>query len=559
MTTRFYDEYRPSDPDRAQWSSPHVLRDRAARHPDKVYLDVPWAGECFTYAETLELAERIGSAMVAKGAAPGDRVLIMIPNSSAYILGWLGSAIAGLAEVPINTAYRGSFLAHQVRTTEPVLAVIDPAYVERFLDVPEAIASVTHFWLAGDDDDVAAGVAALEAAGHSASAWTETLDHEVGALPGVAARDLGSIFFTSGTTGLSKGVMMPHAHMYLFADECVSLTRLGPDDVYMSVGPLFHGNSQFLAAYPALIAGCRYVLHERFSASEWIDQIRDAGATVTNFVGVMMDFVWQQPTRDDDADNALRCIFAAPTASSILHAFKERFGVEAFVEVFGLTETCMPILTPYGVDRPAGAAGLLNAEWFDVRLVDSDTDEEVPVGDVGELVVRARYPWTTCQGYFNMADKTAEAFRNLWFHTGDGLKRDEDGWYYFVDRLKDAIRRRGENISSYEVEQALLSHEALAEVAAIGVPADQEAGEDEVMVFLVLEPGAEVSADEIWAHADRQLPAFALPRYLRFVDALPKTPSEKVRKIELREGGVDADTHDRGPQPRRRRRTEGAS
>ena len=353
--------------------------------------------------------------------------------------------------------------------------------------------------------------------------------------------------------------MMPHAHMYLFADECVSLTRLGPDDVYMSVGPLFHGNSQFLAAYPALIAGCRYVLHERFSASEWIDQIRDAGATVTNFVGVMMDFVWQQQPRSDDADNALRCIFAAPTASSILDGFKERFGVEAFVEVFGLTETCMPILTPYGEDRPTGAAGLLNADWFDIRLVDSDTDEEVPVGEVGELVVRARYPWTTCQGYFNMADKTAEAFRNLWFHTGDGLRRDEDGWYYFVDRLKDAIRRRGENISSYEVEQALLSHDALAEVAAIGVPADQEAGEDEVMVFLVTEPGAETSADEIWAHADRQLPAFALPRYLRFVDALPKTPSEKVRKIELREQGVDADTHDRGPQPRRRRTREGAS
>ena len=155
MTTRFYDEYAPSDADRTDWSSPQVLRDRAERHPDKVYLDVPWAGESFTYGETLELAERVGSAMAAKGAAPGDRVLIMIPNSSAYILGWLGSAMAGLAEVPINTAYRGSFLAHQVRTTEPVLAVIAPAYVERFLDVPDAVASVSHFWLVGGDDDVA--------------------------------------------------------------------------------------------------------------------------------------------------------------------------------------------------------------------------------------------------------------------------------------------------------------------------------------------------------------------------------------------------------------------
>lgn len=555
-----YDEYAPTFEGRDQWSSPQVLRARARTHGDRVYLDMPWTGETYTYGETLQLAERIGRGMLDAGADPGDRVLLMLPNCSAYILGWLGSALAGLAEVPINTAYRGTFLSHQVATTTPSLAVIAPEFVERFLDIGDATASIEHFWVVGDADSVADGVAALEAGGQRASAWTDLLGRADDAgpeLPDVAAQDLGSIFFTSGTTGLSKGVVMPHAHMYLFADECVSLNRLTDDDVYLSVGPLFHGNSQFLAAYPALIAGCRYVMHERFSASEWTNQIRAAGATVTNFVGVMMDFVWQQEPRPDDADNQLRCIFAAPTASSILDGFKERFGVEAFVEVFGLTETCMPILTPYGVERPPGAAGLLNADWFDIRLVDSDTDEEVPVGEVGELIVRARYPWTMCQGYFGMPDKTAEAFRNLWFHTGDGLRRDAHGWYYFVDRLKDAIRRRGENISSYEVEQGMLTHEALAEVAAIGVPADQEAGEDEVMVFLVLEPGATLTADEAWAHADRQLPSFAVPRYLRFLDELPKTPSEKVRKIELRERGIDADTHDRGPQPRRKRGTEG--
>ena len=551
--TQYYDEYSPTYADRTRWSSPRVLRDRAARHPHRTYLDVPWSGESYTFAETLDLAERVGSGMLASGAQPGDRVLIMIPNCSAYILAWLGSSVAGLVEVPINTAYRGSFLAHQVRTTEPVLAVIAPEFVERIVDVGDAVTSIRHYFVVGEDAAVAAGIAELAAAGYEASPWASLLTASRAELPDVEARELGSIFFTSGTTGLSKGVMMPHAHMYLFADQCVSLTRLTEADTYMSVGPLFHGNSQFLAAYPALIAGARYVLHERFSASEWIDQIRAARATVTNFVGVMMDFVWQQEPRTDDAANDLRCIFAAPTASSILDQFKERFGVEAFVEVFGLTETCMPILTPYGAARPPGAAGLLNADWFDIRLVDSDTDEEVPTGEVGELVVRGRYPWTTCQGYFGMPDKTTEAFRNLWFHTGDGLRRDADGWYYFVDRLKDAIRRRGENISSYEVEQGLVSHPALAEVAAIGVPADQEAGEDEVMVFLVPEPGAEISFEEIWAYADKQLPAFAVPRYLRVIDELPKTPSEKVRKMVLREQGVDDETHDRGPQPRRKR------
>ncbi len=551
--TQYYDEYSPTYADRTGWSSPRVLRDRAARHPHRTYLDVPWSGESYTFAETLDLAERVGSGMLASGAQSGDRVLIMIPNCSAHILAWLGSSVAGLVEVPINTAYRGSFLAHQVRTTQPVLAVIAPEFVERIIDVDDAVASIRHFFVVGEDAAVATGIAELAAAGYEASPWISLINSARTELPDVEARDLGSIFFTSGTTGLSKGVMMPHAHMHLFADQCVSLTRLTEADTYMSVGPLFHGNSQFLAAYPALIAGTRYVMHERFSASEWTDQIRAAKATVTNFVGVMMDFVWQQEPRPNDAANDLRCIFAAPTASSILDQFKERFGVEAFVEVFGLTETCMPILTPYGLDRPPGAAGLLNADWFEIRLVDSDTDEEVPVGEVGELVVRGRYPWTTCQGYFGMPDKTTDAFRNLWFHTGDGLRRDAEGWYYFVDRLKDAIRRRGENISSYEVEQGLVSHPALAEVAAIGVPADQEAGEDEVMVFLVPEPGAEISAEEIWAFADKQLPAFAVPRYLRVVDELPKTPSEKVRKMVLREQGVDDDTHDRGPQPRRKR------
>ncbi len=552
--TKFYDEYAPTFPSRLDWSSPTVLRERVRRHPEKTYLEVPWANESYTYAETLDTAERVGSGMLAAGATLGDRVLIMIPNCSAYIFAWLGSSISGLVEVPINTAYRGAFLAHQVSTTTPSIAVISPEYVERIHDVSESFETVKHFFLVGDDDEIEKALPALHEMNKSASSWKDLLSFEKVALPNVAHSDLGSVFFTSGTTGLSKGVMMPHAHMYLFADETVSLTRLTENDVYMSCGPLFHGNSQFLAAYPALIAGSRYVLQERFSASEWINQIRSCKATVTNFIGVMMDFVWQQEPTPEDADNDLRCIFAAPTASSILEEYKHRFGIEAFVEVFGLTETCMPILTPYGIDRPAGAAGLLNKEWFDIRLVDPETDEEVNVGEVGELVVRANYPFTSCQGYFDMPEKTVEAFRNLWFHTGDGLRRDEDGWYYFVDRLKDALRRRGENISSYEVEQALSTHPSIAEVAAIGVPADQEAGEDEVMVFIVPEEGFQISPDDIWEYSQKQLPDFAIPRYIHFLQELPKTPSEKIRKIELREMGVTTDTNDRGPQPKKSRK-----
>ena len=213
----------------------------------------------------------------------------------------------------------------------------------------------------------------------------------------------------------------------------------------------------------------------------------------------------------------LRCVYAAPTAFSVLPEFMARFGVEAFVDAFGLTETCAPIMSPYGEMRPAGAQGLLAADWFEARLVDPETDQEVPVGSVGELVIRYKHPWTSSMGYYGMPEKTLEAWRNLWFHTGDALRRDADGWYYFVDRYKDTLRRRGENISSYEVEQVILGHPAVAECAVIGVPADLEAGEDEVLAVVVT--AGDVDAAEIWAWCQGRMPGFAIPRFIRFADA----------------------------------------
>ena len=538
---RTYTDIRPTFPDRSTWTTPHVLAHRAASHGDAVYLDCPEEGLTWTFAETHESARRVASTLMASGGAPGDRLLVMLPNSSMFIRTWLGSQVAGMVEVPINTAYRGQFLEHQASTVGPKLAVIDSACAERFVESKSACESIERFWVAGSGAD--AGIAALRDAGWEAEPWDALEASEPTEPVGVAPHDLASIFFTSGTTGPSKGVMMPQAQMYFFADECVSLTRLTDADTYMVTTPLFHGNAQFLAAYPALVAGARFVLHSHFSASRWIDQIRDSKATVTNFLGVMMDFVWKQEARPNDADNSLRCIFAAPTAYSILDEFKARFGVDAFVEVFGLTETSMPILSPYGEDRPVGAAGLAASDWFDVRLVDPETDEEVGIGELGELAIRTKVPWTCSMGYYAMPDKTAEAWRNLWFHTGDGLRRDAEGWYYFVDRLKDALRRRGENISSYEVEQALLGHPDITECAVVAVKADIEAGEDEVMAWIIA--SAPLDLGELWAWAETRMPSFAVPRFIEIVDHLPKTPSERVQKIKLREQGATATTHDR--------------
>jgi crotonobetaine/carnitine-CoA ligase len=546
---RTYNDLRPTFPDRATWTLPHVLRARAAEQPDATYLVTPEEDLTFTYAEMLAQAESVCGGFYAAGAERGDRVLIMAANSSQLVRTWFGAAVGGLVEVPINTAYEGEFLRHQAVTVEPRFAVVDDVLAERFIPVAEHVGGIERWWVIDTGTAAAdAAVALLRAQGWTADHWQGLADSERLEVPPPAAHELASVFFTSGTTGPSKGVAMPHAQMYFFADEVVSLTRLRAADTYLTVTPLFHGNAQFMAAYPALVAGARVVVRPKFSASRWVDHLRAHDVTVTNLLGVMMDFIWKQEPRPDDAVNSLRCVFAAPTAASILDDFQKRFGIEAFVEVFGLTETSAPIISPYGERRPDGAAGLLAADFFDIRLVDPDTDEEMPVGEVGELVVRPVHPWTCSLGYYGMPEKTTEAWRNLWFHTGDALRRDAAGWYYFVDRYKDALRRRGENISSYEVEQAILAHDAVLECAVIGVAADVEAGENEVMAVVVT--SKPVAASDIWDWCDGRIPTFAIPRFVRFVDALPKTPSEKVRKSVLRDDGVTASTHDREAKDR---------
>ena len=543
-----YDQFKPTIADRSRWTFANVMADRVATHGDKVYLDVPSTGEAYTYAQMADIAARVASGLSARGLKPGDRLMFLMPNSSAFMFSWMATSLAGFVQVPINTAYSGAFLEHQVRTTGPSMAIITAEFAPRLIESREACQSISRVFMV---DPSIEAEQSLKAAGYAVESFDALKVSDKVKLHVPGPTELSGIFFTSGTTGLSKGVMMPQSHIYIFADQVVSLCKLTDEDVHMSMGPLFHGNAQFMAAYPAFIAGARYVMREKFSASNWSRWLHESGVTVTNFLGAMMDWVWKTPSDPIDSQNKLRVLFSAPTASSIMDGFRQRFGVKEFVEVFGLTETSTMILSPYGVPRPAGSCGAAST-WYDVRLVNPETDEEVPVGEVGELCIRAKHPWTTCQGYYGMPEKSLEMFRNCWLHTGDGLKRDKDGWYFFVDRLKDAIRRGGENISSYEVEQAVLGHPAIAECSAVGVPADAEAGEDEVMVCMVLTPGATLTPEEAWAWCDKRLPKFAAPRYLAFLNALPATPSGKIRKAALRELKPEQ-RHDRGPSLRKPR------
>jgi carnitine-CoA ligase len=351
---RTYTDLVPTFPDQGDWTVATVLRHHAGQRPEAVFLDLPEEGLTLTYSETLARAESVADRLAEVGAQTGDRVLVMAANSSRFLLTWLGTGLGGTVEVPINTAYEGVFLEHQMVTAAPRWAVIDDVQAAKFLTVGEPARVIERFWVI-DTGSLEQALDTLRQAGWSADPWD---DLARGARPGAEfpapqPQSLASIFFTSGTTGPSKGVAMPHAQMYFFGQEVVCLQRLSPDDVYFTCTPLFHGNAQFMAAYPALIAGARLVCRPKFSASRWVDHLRESRITATNLIGVMMDFVWKQPERPDDADNVLRTVFAAPTASSIVDGFRKRFGIEAFTEVFGLTETSRSSRPTARSGRPA--------------------------------------------------------------------------------------------------------------------------------------------------------------------------------------------------------------
>jgi crotonobetaine/carnitine-CoA ligase len=294
-----------------------------------------------------------------------------------------------------------------------------------------------------------------------------------------------------------------------------------------------------------MIAGAHLVLYPRFSASDWAGRAKRSGATVTNLLGATMAFILAQPPSEADRTHKVRRIYAAPLSPDLAGKFTERFGVKEYVDGFGQTEISNVFMTPAGAKRPAGASGVLVSQFFDIKLADPETDEEVPEGQIGELQVRHKIPGIICNGYLGMPEKTVETWRNLWFHTGDGLRRDAEGWYYFVDRVKDALRRRGENISSFEVESGVRSHPAVADCGVVGVRADQDAGEDEVMACVILKEGQKVSYEELVAWCDKAMPGYMVPRYIEFMEALPRTANEKVQKKVLRERGVTAATWDR--------------
>jgi crotonobetaine/carnitine-CoA ligase len=505
---------------------PALLERQAATHGERPLLTAPGAER--TFAEVRDAAAMSAGTLAEAGVERGDRVAAMCRNRAELLDLVLGCAWLGAISVPINTAARGPQLEHMLRNSGARLLLMDSELVEVLaaLRRPDAL----------DETWALDGLPPALPDG-----WRVRLPPPQGTpLPAaeVGPGDTAAILYTSGTTGPSKGVCCPHAQFYWWGVEVGEMLELGPDDVLYTNLPLFHTNA-LNAFMQALIAGSRYVLGPRFSVSAFWRRLADSGATVTYLLGAMVAMLWRRAPGPSDRAHDVRVALAPASPANLVEPFRERFGVR-LVEGYGSTETNCPIGVTAAQQRP-GYMGTLR-DGFEACVAGPD-DAPLPDGEPGELLLRHREPFAFATGYFQMPEATVAAWRNLWFHTGDRVVRDPDGWFRFIDRAKDAIRRRGENVSSFEVEQVLSQHPGVAQVAVFGVPS--ELGEEEVMAAVVPEAGAALDAREMLRYCEPRLAYFAIPRFVELVDELPLTENGKVRKAFLRERGVGARAYDR--------------
>jgi crotonobetaine/carnitine-CoA ligase len=508
----------------------NLLARRAAEHPEREFLLFE-NGERWTFAEALTRVRCFAAGLELHGVRQGDFVLSWLGNGPMAVTTFLALNYLGAVYVPINTSYRGALLRHVVTNSGARLMLADGRLIDRLGAID--MAAVETVIVAGDERPALERIELV-----SADALTST---EPAPIPGNAADgpaiapwDTHMVIYTSGTTGPSKGVLSSYIHSYTAA---TGFRNVGPGDRSLLQLPMFHVGGPYAVLWALIHAGSTVVV-DRFSVSRFWDTVRTFEITTVGLLGAMVQFLMKQPETPVDKDHPLRSVIIAPFDESAI-AFGKRFGVPTYTE-FNMTELSVPLWAGPDPTLP-GTCGKPQP-GVTLRLVDAN-DVEVPVGAVGELVVRPDLPWTISHGYLNDPAATARAWRNGWFHTGDLFQRDEDDNYFFVDRLKDAIRRRGENISSFEVERAILKHVDIREAAVVPVPG--AGSEDDVLAVITITPGGGLEPAGLIGFLRDELPYFMIPRYIRVLDELPKTPTQKVEKHVLRNAGVTADTWDR--------------
>ena len=501
-----------------------LLRQRAAESPDLDFLLFE-DGARWTFAEALHKVERMAASLEGLDVKQGELVLSWQGNGPMAVTTFLALNYLGAVYVPINTAYRGQLLEHVLANSNASLLLADGRLIDRLANVDRH--ALERIVVIGDERVELEGLQLIEDTALIAARQRPT-DRKI------EPTDLHMVIYTSGTTGPSKGVLSSYLHSYTAA---LGFRNVGPGDRNLLQLPMFHVGGPYALLW-ALIHGGSSVVIERFSVSKFWETVRRFEVTTVGLLGAMVQFLMQQPETVQDRDHTLRSAIIAPFDDNAI-AFGERFAVPTYTE-FNMTELSVPLWVgpnptlPGTCGRPQAGAKL--------RIIDAD-DNHVPIGAVGELIVLPDEPMTMSHGYLNDSEATANAWRNGWFHTGDLFKRDADDNYFFIDRLKDAIRRRGENISSYEVERAILQHPAIREAAVVPVPG--AGSEDEVLAVISLKPSAILEPAELIDFLEAELAYFMIPRYVRTVDELPKTPTQKVEKHQLRSTGLTADTWDR--------------
>lgn len=523
-------------PDHADRVLPALLTRWAETDGDREFLQFG-ADAAVTFHDVQLSTNRIAHALKRLGLGAGDRIAMLVPNCLELVLTWFAAAKLGAVEVPVNIQLRGRLLAHVLGNSGASVLLCHQDFLADIAETVAAQPGITTVIVVGGSraDARERGITTdrvlefRELTEGSAAA----LDHR----PHYS--DPLAILYTSGTTGPAKGVVMPHHQYYLWVELYAASLGLTREDSYFTPLPLFHADGQLWGTYFPLVYGTKGTFAERFSVSRYWQQARDSGATATNMLGAMAHMLWKQPPGDADRRHSLRIAQALPMIS-MKSGFEERFGLQ-LVTAYGQTETNWVAYDTAGESRP-GSCGKVATEHFDVRVVD-EFDEPCPPGQVGEIVVRPRNAWTISRGYHAMPTETQSAWRNLWFHSGDAGHLDADGWLYFADRIKDVIRRRGQNISAFELESVVGEHPLVVESAAVAVAS--ELSEEDVLLIVVAAEGSALTPGDVLAHCVDQLPKFMVPRYVEVrTDTLPRTPTEKIAKTDLRRRGLTAGTWD---------------
>lgn len=498
------------------------LRRAVELKPDATFIEFPDIS--YSYAAFDELTNSVANSLRALGLQKYGKIAILARNGPEFISTWFAAAKLGAMYVPINTDYKGEILRYQLNNADVTHILIDSEFVERLDEVISELPNLKHVIVSGASD--------IHGSLHNCTVLTASeLSHGARHDPGVdiAFDDPHAISFTSGTTGPSKGVLTVNAHVIRFAWDWARYMKFETHEAIYTPLPMFHAIGSWLGVLPTVLNAARIAVAPRFSASSYWNDVRGAKADIAHGIFSMVPILLKQPERPDDADQPARAFYNGNENPE----FERRFNCR-IVEVYGATETGIVAGNDVTSKRVHGSCGKPNDETFELSIVD-DHDAPVKAGEIGEIVIRPREPHAILREYYKKPEATAEAFRNLWFHTGDNGKIDDSGNLFFIDRKKDAIRRRGENISSYELEFAINCHPEILECAAVAVLS--ELGEDDVKVVVVLKPGTRTTAADLWRFFEEKLPRFWIPSYIELTHQLPKTGSHKVQKFLLRERG----------------------